>query len=296
MVSRAFARLAAGLVAALVFCLSDPSQAAHPLRLTDYSPQSRIGLEAAYGRMKEPLPADLLHYLLEVDANIHAGLHLRLGLPFSGYSGAGGADNFIRGNLLVGASYDWPLADFFSLGFGLRLYLPTYERADPIDVGVPQDPRRAALAQWHYRFQYALEDGFPVVPELAARFRYAGFYTQLEGAFTWAPNVRESDEAARKANITLLQYGVGIGYDVLGYVEFGASFTGLVDPASSGANLGDALGLPVDRPRSLHAATVGVRGQYKWFAARFETTLPLDSRHWEMLAPTYIGALQTQFP
>ncbi len=269
---------------------------AHPLRLTDYSERSRIELEVAAGWMNEPLPAHFQHYLLAADVNVAQGWHLRLAVPFSGYSGVDGADNFIRGNILVGGSYRLDLAEWVSLGFGLRLYMPTYERADSVDFGLPQDPRRAILSHWHYRFQYAFEDSFPVTPELAACFQTHGFFAQVEGGFTWAPLVRERDALNRKDNNWLLNYGLGLGYDLFGYVELNASLTGLVDPNSSGANLGDLLGLPIRRPRSLHAVTIGPRAQYKWAVIRFEASIPLEKRFRDLLDPYYLVALQVQFP
>jgi|GEM_PF-2821839 len=277
------------------FFSSTDSQAAHPLRLTDYSPQSRVELEIGFGKMKFPLKADYIHYLLGVEADVYRGLHLNIAIPFSGYNGAEGVDNFIRGNMLLGLSYKLPLLEWLSAGFGVRFYLPTYERANSIDFGTGIDPRRAVLAHWHYRFQYALEDSFPIVCEMAVKFEKYNFFAQLEGAFTWAPNIRERDGIDRKDNVLILQYGLGIGYDILGYVEINASITGLYDPAENARNIGDILGLPYSSPRSLTVFTVGPRVQYKWAVFRFEANIPIEGDFRKMLEPYYLFALQAQF-
>ena len=290
-------RLALLCAVLLLSCfVPTPAKAAHPLRLTDYSDRSRIGLEIAFGKMKSPTPADFVHYLLEIDANIYHGTHLLLGIPFSGYSGVDGDDNFIRGNILVGGAYRLALAEWLSLGFALKLYLPTYERAGSVDFGFDQDPRRAILSHWHYRFQYALEDNFPMSPELAAKFDYAGFFFQLEGGATWAPLVRRRPELIRKNPVVFLHWGAGLGYDILGYLELNATVTGLFDPDAEADNTGDLLAMKYKRPISMHVATVGPRAQYKYFAARFEANFPLEPRFREILQPYYSLTLQVQFP
>ncbi len=272
------------------------AEAAHPLRLTDYSPQSRITLEIGGGQIDEPLPADFIHYLLEADINVYQGLHIQFGIPFSGYSGIDGGDNFIRGNLLLGATYRMSLTGWFQVGFGLKFYLPTYERAEIDNPGLAQDPRRAVLSHWHYRFGYAMEDHAPMAAEMALLFEHMGFFTQLEGAFTYAPIVDEPDGVNRKDNVLMLQYGLSVGYDILGYVELAATLAGLCDPSDDGANLGDIVGLAADRPRSFHVVSVGPRAQYKWFAIRFEAAFPLEKRFRQTFDPYYTGALQVQFP
>jgi hypothetical protein len=272
------------------------AQAAHPLRLTDYSDGHRLDLEIAYGTMQQPLPATFTHYLLGVDANVYPGLHVRLGIPFSGYSGIGGADNFIRGNLMLGTSFKLPLADWVSLGAELRLYLPTYERAEAEDFGLPQDPRRAVLTHWHYRFQYALEDSFPVTPSLMLAFNKLGFFAQFEGGFTWAAALLERADVPRKDQVWIGHWGAMAGYDLFGYVELSAGFTGLVDATRSAANMADLIGRPYDAPNSLSAAVVGLRAQYKWAVFRFEANLPLEPGFRRMLDPWYLFALQAQFP
>lgn len=287
----------------IVFCIillvglfiSAPLKAAHPLRLTDYSKQTRVELEIGFGKMKHPFKADYMHYLLGVEADVYRGLHLNVFIPFSGYSGPEGADNFIRGNLLLGLNYNFPILDWLSAGVGIRLYTPTYERAGSVDYGTGIDPRRAVLAHWHYRFQYALEDSFPIATEMAVKVDTHGFFAQLEGAFTWAPNIRERDEIQRKSNVLMLQYGLGIGYDILGYVELGASVTGLYDPAENASNMSDILGLPYNAPRALTVLTVGPRFQYKWGVFRFEANIPLEKDFRKMLDPYYFFALQAQF-
>ncbi len=284
------------LVLLILLATATFAEAAHPLRLTDYSEQSRVELEIAGGKMKNPLPATFMHYLLTVDANVHANTHLWLGIPFSGYEGVAGTDNMIRGNLLLGAGYRLSITDWVCLGFGLRLYLPTYERAAPTFLGLDRDPLRALMSHWHYRFQYALSDRFPVSPEMMVRFEKAGFFAQLEGAFTWAPEIRERTDAVREKHVLLFQWGAGLGYDVLGYVELNASVTGLLDADGEAKNLAEILGVPVRAPRTLHALSVGPRAQYKWFVFRFEAAIPLESEFRERLDPWYTGAVQVQFP
>lgn len=291
----AIAGLAAFIAALTLLFAPRPVEAAHPLRLADFSTQSRVELEIAYGKMKAPLPADYTHYLLRVEANLHQGVHLKIGLPFSGYSGVDGSDNFIRGNVLLGASYHLPLLEWLSMGFELRLYLPTYERAQSVDYGMLQDPRRAVLTHWHYRFQYALEDSFPINTNVAARFEVAGFYTQLEGGFTWAPNIRQRSETVRKDNVWILHYGLALGYDLFGYVELGAAITGLFDPQSDTSNMAHILGQPYLSPRSMTVVSIGPRVQYKWAVFRFEANFPLESDFRDMLSPYYLFALQAQF-
>ena len=272
------------------------AEAAHPLRLTDYSTRSRVGLEVAYGQMKEPLPSDYLHYLLSVEANVYSGTHVLIGVPFSGYSSIDGGDSFIRGNVLVGATYSLTPTDWLAIGFGLRLYLPTFQRAEAALYPVEQDPRRAALSHWHYRFQYAIEDRFPFAPELALKAERWGLFAQLEGGFSFAPEVREREEVTRKAKLWLLHYGFGAGYDIMGYVEIGAAITGLADPEEDAGNVGEIMGLPFRRPRSMHVVTAGPRAQYKWAAFRFEANFPIERRFRDSLDPYHLFAFHVQFP
>lgn len=270
--------------------------AAHPPRLTDYSEGHRLDLEIAYGSMSRPLPATFTHYLLTVEANVHPGLHVRVGVPFSGYFGIEGRDNFIRGNVLLGASYQLALTDWLFWGAELRLYLPTYERAEPVDYGLPQDPRRAVLTHWHYRFQYALEDGFPVTPATMLRMEKWGFFSQAEGGLTWAAAVREREGIDRKDHLLIGHWGVVAGYDLFGYVELAGGFTGLVDAQATARNMADLLGLPFRAPHSLSAAVLSLRAQYRWAVFRFEANLPLEPDFRGMLDPWYLFALQAQFP
>ena len=93
----------------------------------------------------------------------------------------------------------------------------------------------------------------------------------------------------------MLEYGAGLGYDIMGYVELGASLTGLADPDKKAKNLGDVMGLSAKRPRSLHVVTVGPRAQYKWAVLRFEANFPLESRFRSMLDPYYSVAFQVQW-
>jgi len=284
------------LLILLLVLTSAIAEAAHVWPQTDYSPKSRVGLEVAFGHMNEPVPADYLHYLFNLDFSVIENLHLRLGIPFSGYSGAYGKDNFIRGNILLGASYMYPVTPWLHVGGGLRLFTPTYESADPPSTGLMVDPRRALLTHWQYRFQYAMEDYFPISPEIGLRMMRWNVFTQWDFGFTYAFEVDENERYNREYHMWMLHYAFALGYDFWGYAELCVSLAGIADPESDGKHMRSLTGNPLYTERNMHVVSIGPRGQYKWAVFFFEASFPLEKAYREVLDPYYHFTFQVEFP
>ncbi len=279
----------------MLLAFASPLFAAHTWPQTDYSPKNRIGLEVAFGKMQKPVQSDFLHYLFNIDYNLIENLHLRFGFPFSGYSGAYGKDNFIRGNIMFGASYMYPVTGWLQVGGSLKIFTPTYEKADPPSTGLGIDPRAQLLSHWNYRFQYALEDYFPFSPEVSLRLNRWNLFTQFDFGFTYAVEVEDDKKFQRDTHFWMLHYAASIGYDFWGYVELASGVSALVDPDDSGQNLRAFTGNPYAKERTQHAFDIMLRGQYKWAALIFAASVPLEEDFRNRLDPYYHFTFQTEF-
>lgn len=268
--------------------------AEHPLAIVDYSPQSRVSLEMSGGKLKEPLPVTTLSYRLAFEIEAIEHLHLRLAVPFMSYKGSQGSDTFIRGNILLGASYALPLQDWLTLGFALDLYTPTYQRAKTNAVSLPQDPRRAIVLNDLERFGYSLAERFPISPSLALRAQGLGMYLAAEFGGSYTPAVR-GQAKLRQKQMGFLQYGLAFGYNLFDYVELNATFWGLVDPSSEAHGMKELLGLSYKSPRTATLLVIGPRFQYGWAALSFQVGVPLENDLRRMRGPSYSGAFTVQF-
>ncbi len=266
-----------------------------PILLTDISPGSRIELEAGMAETLKPVESDGVHYLLHMELEVIENGHFRIGVPFSGYTGPLGRDNFIRGNLMGGFSYNHPFTDWFRLGGVVRLYFPTYESAETVDFGWPSDPRRAALMHWHTRFEYAFEDYFPFETQLTFKFEKWGVFLQGEGGWTYAVRTEKNRYLDRPRHVQMGQYGLSLGYKPIEYVEFGLAAVGLVDPEPSIQNLEALLAAPKLRSSSRTSAVSGIRLAYEWAYAAFSASFPLESEFRRSMHPTYLFTFGVRF-
>lgn len=290
-------RWAGGAVAAVWLAFCAVAHAEHPIGVVDYSPGSRLAFDIGGGSLYEPLESTNLHYLLSADLEVIPHLHVRAGIPFSGYTGAYGTDSFIRGNIKVGASYGIPLRPDLTLGFALDLYTPTYQRSGLLNLNqsLPQDPRRAAMLPWHREFGYALADRFPMQATGSLLYTRAHAYAQLELGGTYAPRVRQPSGFHEPLQMGLMQASAAVGYNLFDIAEIGASVTSLIDPTSDAANMRDYLGLGVKSPRHVTLLSLGPRLQYEWAVWAMTVAFPLESRLARMMGVVYNGSFQAQF-
>ncbi len=271
------------------------ARAETPLLITDISPGSLIEFEAGMASTSKPVESDAVHYLLHFQLEIIENGHLLIGLPFSGYTGPLGRDNFIRGNLMGGFSYNYPFTDWFRLGGVLRLYFPTYEGVEAVDFGYPSDPRRAALMHWHSRFEYAFEDYFPFEAQLTFKLEKWGLFLQGEGGWTYAVRTAENRYLDRPLHVWMGQYGLSLGYKPIEYVEFGVAAVGIADPQPSVRNLEALWAASKLRTSSRTQAISGIRLAYDWATAAFSASFPLEEEFRHAMNPTYLFSFGVRF-
>ena len=239
-----------------------------PLHRMDPDSGHRLFARFHVGVAHAPAKAIHTHALFGVDGSLLKAdtLHLTFRLPFSGWTGGSGNENFVLGNLMAGVRGRWLQTDLLSLHTSGEIYLPTFESPSPGSGPFEDDPRQIVLGHWMERPGLALQGYMSFSTDTALTLRLGRVQIGLEGGALFGVELRRSDWDRDTDLVGFLRYVTDVSVWIVGPWSMTASWVGLVDLSRGGEGVQQLVGLAYPESRWLHGVALAAQFHFDgWF-------------------------------